>query len=104
MAKVSAKLRSTEDGYAHWCPGCESMHVFYTNKPAAGGALWTFNGDLERPTFGPSMVITTEAYEDEGVHLPQERCHYWLRSGGIEYLHDSTHQLKGLHIALPDLP
>jgi hypothetical protein len=104
LAKLSAKLRSTQDGFAHWCPGCEQHHGFYVANAGPGGAIWTFDGNVDRPTFAPSMVVNYEAYQDEGISVGAERCHYWLRSGAIEFLNDCTHQLKGLTITLPDLP
>lgn len=41
---------------------------------------WMFNGDLERPTFSPSMV--------DGGHGIQgrERTHFFLEDGKIRYL------------------
>jgi len=102
MAQLSAKLRSTAYGPAHWCPGCRSMHIFYVEKPAPGGARWTWNGDISWPTFEPSMIVTCDGMPDEG--WPAERCHYFLRAGRIQFLGDSTHEFSGQNVRLPDLP
>lgn len=75
----------------HWCPGCKRVHAFEIEKPNPWGAMWTWNGDTERPTFTPSM------------HLPG-RCHYFLTDGRIQYLADSTHHLAGQVVDLPDFP
>lgn len=47
MGQVSSTLRRAEGGYMHWCPGCEEVHVLPDR--------WTFNGDLDSPTFTPSF-------------------------------------------------
>lgn len=57
MGQISAKLRKTTHGYSHWCPACESMHMFYVDQPTRKGAKWSFNGDLTAPSFTPSMNI-----------------------------------------------
>ncbi len=60
------------------------MHVFFVDRPTRKGARWTWDGNVDAPTFSPSMVVSTGAYVDEGVTFPAERCHYFLRSGRIE--------------------
>jgi len=50
MGQISAKLRKTTDGYSWWCPACEEVH-------AVNGS-WTFNGDVDRPSFRPSIRVT----------------------------------------------
>jgi hypothetical protein len=64
------------------------------------GAHWTWNGDSDKPTFSPSLVITASA-PSEGIH---EVCHSFLRDGVWEFLNDCTHELAGQKIPLPDLP
>jgi hypothetical protein len=67
------------------CPGCDDTH-FITSS-------WTFNGDKDRPTFNPSVVVTYNG-EDEGRPV-QTRCHFIITSGRIECLSDSTHGPRG---------
>lgn len=88
MAQVSPLLRQTQSGYAHWCPGCERLHILPND--------WTFNGDVERPTFSPSFLH----------RLGQEGpvCHYFVREGRIEYCGDSHHALAGQTVDIPPLP
>lgn len=88
------KLRATDCGFAHWCPGCERVHVFYVRKPAPGGFRWTYNGRESLPTFRPSYREETT----DGV------CHYRLSTGRLYYFPDTTHGLRGETIDLPDLP
>ena len=32
MGQINSKLRSVTGGFAHWCPGCEGMHVIMTHR------------------------------------------------------------------------
>lgn len=92
--RISPKLFKTDYGYAHYCPGCETLHTFAVFKPFINKdgvkSQWTFNGDVNNPTFLPSMNIV--GY-----------CHYWLKGNSIEYL-DAHHVLHGQTIPLPDIP
>jgi hypothetical protein len=99
----------TAGGYAHWCPACEIMHHFAVDEPQRNGARWTFDGNLESPTFTPSMNITTGRFADPTWKDPDGEdlssvCHYFLRAGRIEFLGDCTHALAGQTIDLPELP
>lgn len=95
MGQVGDKLRKVANGFAHWCPACDMPHIYTTHRPTGAGPLWTFNGDLVRPTFEPSMRCS---WGDARC------CHYFVRGGKIEFCSDSTHQLAGQTVELPDLP
>ena len=99
MAQVSKYLRKSSVGYIHYCPGCEDMHHFYTNGKMH--ANWSFNGNVEKPTFEPSMRVFSSARNGK----PERTwCHYFLRDGVIEFLDDSSgHKLRG-KVPLPELP
>lgn len=86
---------------AHWCPACKRLHDFAVDGPFSNGARWSWDGDREVPTFGPSMVIRTGPMPRTGV---VEVCHYFLRAGRIQYLADSTHGMSGTTVDLPDIP
>lgn len=78
--------------WMHYCPGCKSHHSFDTR--------WKFNGDLQKPTFTPSMLVNQHRQKDtEGT--PAVRCHYFLTDGKIQYLPDCDHELKGQTIDCP---
>jgi len=52
---------------------------------------WTFNGDFEKPTFRPSMLLNAS--------LPgRKRNHFFVTDGKIQYLSDCEHDMKGLTI------
>ena len=94
-------------GFGHWCPGCNSGHEIDTEAPNASGAMWKFDGNMERPTFSPSinMKINTP---DMGKHYQPDIgstvCHYFITSGRIIFCGDCTHALKGQTVDLPDIP
>lgn len=84
--------------YAHYCPGCKTSHDYAVDAPFRNGAQWTFNGDAERPTFSPSMKIEWGM----GGDRPNKVCHYFVTDGQIAYCPDSTHELSGQTVLLPD--
>jgi hypothetical protein len=109
MGQVSAKLRRTERGYAHWCLGCGEMHVIFDS--------WSFDGNLESPTFNPSVKITGkktvvddkgewtgEWVRDANGNAIDDCCHYFLHAGVLKFQTDSLHELAGQNVPLPNLP
>lgn len=84
-------LRFAQDGYTmFWCPGCREPHAVVV-KPGR----WTWNGDVTRPTFSPSVLV----YADKGT-----LCHSFVRDGRIDFLSDSVHALAGQTVPLTDWP
>lgn len=182
MSKVE-EFAETKDGpttgYIIFCPACQCGHKFDVGR-------WSFNGDFERPTFSPSMHVTTsprpkwpqfpvlrdndkidalgriayvpweflrphenQALKNHGVGLdelaakggltpieivailtgvswaealeipnadgrlaqlvlqwynvqPDHVCHSFVRDGQIQFCMDSTHELAGKTVDLPD--
>ena len=76
--------------YFHWCPACERIHPLPTNG-------WTFNGDVNKPTFSPSFK-----HEAEWAGKPW-CCHYTLTNGVLTFYDDCTHAMRG-EVPLPELP
>jgi hypothetical protein len=83
-----------------WCPGCETHHAVNVKHPTGERPVWQWNGDRERPTFAPSVLVTY----DFGEERTPKRCHIFVRDGRIEYLSDCTHQLAGTTIEMEDMP
>ena len=83
---------ATGEVYVFWCPGCQETHVFTTRYQ--GRPSWQFDGNLEEPTFSPSLL-----YPDK-----KPRCHLFLRKGILEYLGDCDHPLAGQQVPLSELP
>jgi hypothetical protein len=71
--------------YLFLCPGCNCLHF--------AGKGWTFNGDLEKPTVSPSIVVKLSK---------NQICHSFIHLGQIEFLPDSWHKLKGQTVEIPE--
>ncbi|MDX2187790.1 MAG: DUF6527 family protein [Opitutaceae bacterium] len=89
-----------------YCPGCKCGHGVWTEKPALNGARWSWNGDMVKPTFSPSLLIDTEypqGCDEQGRPRPSVRtvCHSFVRDGQIQFLGDCTHELAGQTVPLP---
>jgi len=68
------------------------MHLINTKSRNANGAIWTFNGNFEKPTFHPS------------VNIEKGKCHYTITDGLIIF-HDATnHNLGGTVVPLIEMP
>ena len=95
-------------GYSFFCPGCKDHHVIYTNY--TDHPNWKFNGDIEKPTFEPSLMVRgTISMTDEEVSrvMCGERvvpvpfvCHSFIRDGEIQFLGDCTHDLRNKTVSL----
>lgn len=93
MAKVFLWQYKHEDGivgneqWQYYCPGCKHIH-------GVGKDMHKFNGDLEKPTFTPSLVNN---------FIPGQMCHSYITDGNIQFLDDCTHELKGQMVELPQI-
>lgn len=74
-------------GYIIYCQGCKSYHMFDDR--------WAFNGDFEKPTFSPSLLVNQ--------HKPESRCHSFVTNGKIQYLSDCYHEYAGQTLELEDV-
>lgn len=111
-----AKVKEIRPGvYQFQCPGCGDTHEITT-----GGPFWSFNGDLDKPTFNPSILVTSGHYmkghkgdscwctynaENPGKEHPFTcyLCHSFVTEGHIEFLNDCSHKLGGHTVELPDI-
>jgi hypothetical protein len=73
LGRVNKPDGKTLHGWIFQCPGC-GLHHIVTDA-------WTFNDDLESPTFQPSLLVTTK----------ETRCHSFITDGSIRFLGDCTH-------------
>lgn len=120
-----AKAKIVTDGEGKFygirinCPGCRWGHsgdpmahvlpVGWTPPGMERSASirpdpWTFNGDLDKPVFGPSLLLRSE----QGPGFSPYVCHSFIGCNGAEpgqiiFLGDSTHSLSGQVVELPDL-
>ena len=104
LTQVSAILRKTATGYCWWCPGCQECHAVNTENEQR--PFWLFNGDVERPTFSPSVrhfIPARPAREGRAERHETTFCHYFVESGQIRFLNDCDHALKGQTVPMVDL-
>lgn len=86
-----AKCKSDAGGRTwFFCPGCQFAHRIDGN--------WIFNGDLQRPTIRPSILVKQPHPEGDRI------CHSFVTAGRIQFLGDCTHDLKGKTVELPECP
>jgi len=99
MSQLSRKLRSASNGgLMFWCAGCDMPHRVGVGD--GDGPRWTWNGDIDRPTFSPSVLVT---WDQGNPPLPQV-CHSFVTDGRIQYLSDCTHAMAGQTKELADWP
>ncbi|MEK9209699.1 DUF6527 family protein [Sphingomonas sp. 2378] len=92
---------------AFWCPGCGYEHLVVVESTASE-PVWGFNGNHEKPTFTPSVLVRTgravnPAFIPEPGD-PPEVCHSFVTDGRIQFLGDCTHHLAGQTVDLPEYP
>ena len=100
-------------GYFIYCPGCKGMHAIHVEGPV----VWAFNGDIEKPTFSPSLLLrsghhihnhtgecwcTYEKRFNKKSPFNCVVCHSFITDGKIQFLSDCTHELAGQTVDLPD--
>jgi hypothetical protein len=88
MSAIGNKLRKTQGGLMFFCPACNTSHGITLGRNG-----WAWNENEDKPTFNPSL------YSVKVIEMPLLR-----RDGRIEYLTDSTHDLRGKSVELPDWP
>lgn len=82
-------------------------------RPSNGdGPMWTFNGDEEKPTLSPSILVrgTKPISDQEAERIMRGEniepipivCHSFVTDGKIQFLTDSTHALAGQTVELPE--
>jgi hypothetical protein len=83
------KLKPVVDG-----SGQLRGYSFYTS----GDVVWSFDGNLDQPTFTPSLLNKCDNHPN-----PKRRvCHLNLTAGKLQFHPDCTHYLAGKLIELKD--
>ena len=113
--RESAQVDSPD--YLFFCPGCKCGHAVWTTHPnGITKATWSFNGNMEKPTFSPSLKITrhlwTPPVTPENMEeyrknpWPQTQvehiCHTVITDGKIHFCGDCTHELAGQVVDMVD--
>lgn len=124
MGQLSRVLRNAVDGgLLFWCPGCKTAHAIKTG--AGPGPRWQWNGNADKPTFTPSVLVTSGhhcsgfkagdtcwcTFNAEEVARGQEPsgfscgvCHTFVTDGRIQFLGDCTHALAGQTVDMAPWP
>ena len=99
---LNDRLRRQDHGnciiYLFQCPACNHTHQYQTKAPQTNGAEWEFNGNHNKPSFQPSLKVTTGF--EEGDHI----CHLHLTDGKLIFCGDCSHDMSGKTVDLPELP
>lgn len=100
--------------FMFFCPGCKCGHGVWTTKKNTVNAVWTFNGNMEKPTFTPSLKITQTTHSppvtpenmDQWKVSPWPQteityvCHSVITDGVINFCGDCSHELAGKSIPM----
>lgn len=100
MKLKSFTIEGKLSGYIFYCPGCKHGHPFHVPQ-------WSFDGNLETPTFSPSLRVFHPEHKDPdtGKKVPEETlCHLFLANGQIRFCSDSKHVLAGKAVPMVDFP
>lgn len=96
MAKLEP-LEMADGGKAlfFYCPGCKYHHHLQIERGSTNpnGPIWKWNGDMEKPTFSPSLMVNART---------DQQCHLALRDGKISYFNDCMHELAGRTVELEE--
>jgi hypothetical protein len=93
--KVKLDQDLPHERYGFDCPGCKGHHQIRTT----GADPWGFNGNLESPTFTPSILVRSP----QGRGKPDYICHSFVTDGKIQFLGDCSHALAGQTVELADI-
>ena len=104
MAKFEYIEKPTKDrqyisaDYTFFCPGCKIYHGVWTSNRNDNQAIWTFNGDVNKPTVSPSILVR------HSFSAGREKiCDSFIREGQIQFLLDCSHDLAGQTVELPEI-
>lgn len=95
-----ARLRQTNPGIPgndleFICLGCKSVHRL--------PRYLKFNRNHDLPTFRPDVNFRVGPFkEGHPYHGQIVTCHFRITDGMVRYFTDSTHDLKGKTLGLPD--
>lgn len=97
MSTLLKTQLSDGTGHDYWfyCPGCKETHRFTCREVRIPGvANWSFNGNMENPTFTPSLHYKSGE---------KTMCHLFVKEGKIQFLNDCRHELAGKTLPLEDM-
>lgn len=84
--------------YKFFCLACNKEHP-YTVKSDNPNHVWQFNGDMDKPSFEPSLRV----FGNNSGTLHQTVCHCYVTDGKIRYCADSPHALAGQTVDMVEI-
>lgn len=92
--KIKTSDKSPQLGLIYFkCPGCQVLHMI----PTAGKSAFRFNGDFEKPTISPSVLVQGFLNKSKSI------CNFTVTDGNIYFLPNSTHDRADQTVELPDM-
>lgn len=102
--------------YLFHCFGCGHDHrytVQWGKNSNRTEPRWAFNGDMNKPTFAPSLLMRWKDWPSDGeaarilagekVEIKQNICHLFVTEGKIHYLADCTHEYAGKTVEMQEV-
>lgn len=77
------------------CPACCEAHYVPIEEPNSAGAVWTWDGNPDRPTPNPSHAVNV---------VSNHRCNHFITEGQIQFMDDCGHSMAGQIVDLPKWP
>jgi hypothetical protein len=104
LIKHTPYLWQRGPNFLHWCQGCKCGHVYPTKR--INGPNWAFNGNVESPSFTPSMLIFMPPRKRQDGSMTGQKtiCHYYLTDGKLAFCGDSPHEFSGKTVSLEPIP
>jgi len=98
---VSILTVECKAGWLVKCKGCGREHIIPT-KNQLPQHNWTFDGNVESPTFRPSINETCNDPSMKGYSPQAKRscCHFTVTKGKIMYHGGTSHELIGKQLDL----
>lgn len=101
MSLISPILRAVEGGgLMFWCPGCDGAHMVTVGD--GPGPRWGYNGNSDKPTFTPSVLVTYNGVDAGRDGAPPAVCHSFVTEGQIRFLDDCSHAMAGQTVNIPN--
>lgn len=107
------KVKLFDEKHGTYMFKCPAGHNHYINTKVQNhvNAQWDFNGDLDNPTFHPSVNERSGSYVDQNYKDDHEfhgygqsyQCHFIITEGKIHFQADCSHELRGQVLDLPDI-
>lgn len=94
---------------AIYCPGCGTAHFANVKAWREQCPVWSWNGDMIKPTLSPSLLVTWNGSKrgdgdnPRHPHSSDEKrvCHSFVENGQWRFLDDCTHVLRGQTVPIP---